>query len=209
MLLPSVRPPAGPKMRSKRLRRTSTCHSGGCACGAVRYEFRSTLFDAGWCHCRICQRVSGAPAMAFASVPPDDLVITEGAETVRRCASSEFGRREYCGACGTPLTMTTSRSPRSTTPMRCRPASTSSGQARSPGSRPRTIWPATNDSGRTRAVWRGRSPRLTSGHPGASRAARVGKPRSPPSYPALADGRQDKPSHGFRLQKPPASKIIA
>ena len=43
--------------------------TGGCMCGAVRYELKSEPFDCGWCHCRTCQLNSGAPAMVFASVP--------------------------------------------------------------------------------------------------------------------------------------------
>ncbi|HEX8640333.1 MAG TPA: GFA family protein [Allosphingosinicella sp.] len=78
---------------------------GGCACGAVRYRLKSGPFDAGWCHCRTCQRVSGAPAMAFASVAAGDLVFIAGADEVRRFESSGFGHRRYCGACGTPLTI--------------------------------------------------------------------------------------------------------
>ena len=78
---------------------------GGCACGAVRYRLESEPFDPGWCHCRTCQRVSGAPAMAFATVPADDFAFVKGAGTVRIFESSSFGRRQYCGACGTPLTI--------------------------------------------------------------------------------------------------------
>ena len=77
--------------------------TGGCACGAVRYELRSAPYDAGWCHCRTCQLVSGAPAMAFASVPAGDLVIVAGADRTKRFASSGFGRRRFCGDCGPPL----------------------------------------------------------------------------------------------------------
>jgi hypothetical protein len=77
--------------------------TGGCACGAVRYALISPPFDAGWCHCRTCQLNSGAPAMAFASVPAGDYVVTAGAERVKSFRSSHFGRRSFCGNCGTPL----------------------------------------------------------------------------------------------------------
>ena len=77
--------------------------TGGCACGAVRYQLKSAPGDAGWCHCRTCQLVSGAPAMAFASVPAGDLVFTRGEERLKRFDSSGFGHRLFCGACGTPL----------------------------------------------------------------------------------------------------------
>jgi len=79
--------------------------TGGCMCGAVRYELTSDPFDCGWCHCRTCQLNSGAPAMVFASVPHGDLVWTKGADRVRSVRSSNFGHREFCGACGTPLLM--------------------------------------------------------------------------------------------------------
>ena len=77
--------------------------TGGCACGAVRYELMSAPDDAGWCHCRTCQLNSGAPAMAFASVPVADYVVVDGADRVKSYASSSFGRRSFCGECGTPL----------------------------------------------------------------------------------------------------------
>ena len=85
--------------------------SGGCACGAVRYELKSEPFDAGWCHCRTCQLVSGSPAMAFASVPAEDFVVTGGEGLVRRFASSGFGSRRFCGECGSPLTMQVDHQP--------------------------------------------------------------------------------------------------
>ncbi len=83
----------------------SNSYTGGCACGAVRYILASPPFDAGWCHCRTCQLVSGAPAMAFASVPKGDFAVTAGAARVRRFASSAFGHRQHCADCGSPLTI--------------------------------------------------------------------------------------------------------
>ena len=77
--------------------------SGGCLCGAVRYELKSDPFDCGWCHCRTCQLNSGAPAMVFASVPDGDLVWTRGADKVKSVRSSSFGHREFCSECGTHL----------------------------------------------------------------------------------------------------------
>ena len=85
--------------------------TGGCACGGVRYELASAPFDAGWCHCRICQLTSGAPAMAFATVPAGDLVFVEGSGLVKSRRSSHFGQRQFCGACGTPLTIRVDHQP--------------------------------------------------------------------------------------------------
>ena len=85
--------------------------SGGCLCGAVRYELKSDPFDCGWCHCRTCQLNSGAPAMVFASVPDGDLVWTRGADKVKSVRSSSFGHREFCSECGTPFLMRVDHQP--------------------------------------------------------------------------------------------------
>jgi len=85
--------------------------TGGCACGAVRYELASEPFDAGWCHCRTCQLNSGSPAMAFASVAIGDFVFTQGEALAGRFASSDFGHRKFCVRCGTPLLMEDNDSP--------------------------------------------------------------------------------------------------
>ncbi len=79
---------------------------GGCACGAVRYRLMSEPFDCGWCHCRICQRVSGSPAMVFANVPAGELAWTKGGDKVKSFRSTSFGHRRYCGGCGTPFLRT-------------------------------------------------------------------------------------------------------
>lgn len=78
---------------------------GGCACGAVRYRLASEPYDAGWCHCRTCQRVSGAPAIAFATVRRTDHVIEQGADRVGRFRSTPFGERGFSRDCGTPLSI--------------------------------------------------------------------------------------------------------
>ena len=79
--------------------------TGGCMCGGVRYRLDSEPYDAGWCHCRICQLFSGSPAMAFATVPFGDWHVVEGLDQVRRVRTTSFGERQFCGSCGTGLTM--------------------------------------------------------------------------------------------------------
>jgi hypothetical protein len=85
--------------------------TGGCMCGSVRYELKSQPFDCGWCHCRTCQLSSGAPAMAFASVKDGDWVATQGSDKIKLIRSSNFGRRAFCGECGTPLYMRVDHQP--------------------------------------------------------------------------------------------------
>jgi hypothetical protein len=83
----------------------STRFTGGCACGAIRYRLASQPFDTGWCHCRLCQLSSGAPAMVFSTVPTADLLFEQGRDRLKVFASTGFGRRSFCGDCGSLLTM--------------------------------------------------------------------------------------------------------
>jgi hypothetical protein len=76
--------------------------SGGCACGAVRYETDAAPFHRTLCHCVDCRRAAGAPAVAWFSVPAAELRFVRGAPAVHR--SSPPVERGFCGACGTPLT---------------------------------------------------------------------------------------------------------
>jgi hypothetical protein len=79
--------------------------TGGCACGAVRYRLEQEPYDAGWCHCRVCQHVSGSGGMVFATVHFTRFVIEQGGNRIGRFASTKFGERAYCLQCGSPLTI--------------------------------------------------------------------------------------------------------
>jgi hypothetical protein len=76
---------------------------GGSACGAVRYALRAAPYDTGWCHCRLCQRSTGAPAVVFTTIGVVDFSITQGAPETWR--STCFGQRGFCAACGSLLTI--------------------------------------------------------------------------------------------------------
>jgi hypothetical protein len=75
-------------------------HTGGCACGKVRFEARGEPFRAGLCHCLTCRKVHGAPFNFFV-VFPRDAVTIDG--DMVEFASSEHGRRYSCRACGAPV----------------------------------------------------------------------------------------------------------
>ena len=74
--------------------------TGGCQCGAVRYRL-DTAPGGNICHCRMCQKASGGPFMAFGGVP-NAFVVTRGALSIFK--SSDIAERGFCAACGTPLT---------------------------------------------------------------------------------------------------------
>ena len=79
--------------------------TGGCACGAIRYALRSPPFDTGWCHCTLCRRTSGAPAIVFTTVPAGDFQLLQGADALRVWRSTSFGERAFCQRCGSLLSI--------------------------------------------------------------------------------------------------------
>lgn len=76
--------------------------TGGCLCGSVRYEAEANLQGAYYCHCRTCQRASGAPAEASLPVEPGSLKFTKNKPRYFR--SSPFAERGFCPECGSRLT---------------------------------------------------------------------------------------------------------
>jgi hypothetical protein len=76
--------------------------SGGCMCGAVRYEAMSGPVGVIYCHCESCRRHTGAPVSALAGFRHDEVRFT-GSER-KRYESSEGVARGFCGDCGTTLT---------------------------------------------------------------------------------------------------------
>ena len=82
---------------------------GGCLCGDVRYRITGEPIDAGYCHCRMCQRASGAPVVAWATWPVHVFEILTGALVLFR--SSARADRGFCGRCGTPLTFVSDDAP--------------------------------------------------------------------------------------------------
>jgi hypothetical protein len=77
-----------------------TCADGGCHCGAIRYSMPTAVEHHALCHCSDCRRHSGAPLVGWALVGQDTLEVS-GMPKVY--ASSEHGRRHFCGDCGTGL----------------------------------------------------------------------------------------------------------
>jgi hypothetical protein len=72
---------------------------GHCLCGAIAIEVPDrTTVDA--CHCGMCRRWSGGPALGIAC--GSDVQI-EGSEKLKVYRSSDWAERAFCGECGTHL----------------------------------------------------------------------------------------------------------
>ena len=75
--------------------------TGGCLCGATRFEARGTPILSAICHWRMCQRASGAPFMALLFMPSEGVAVTKGQPQVY--PSSPTSNRHCCARCGSPL----------------------------------------------------------------------------------------------------------
>ncbi len=75
--------------------------TGGCHCGAVRYEARGDAITHALCHCSDCRRHAGAPMVGWTMYPQAAVQVTKGELKIYQ--SSDQGRRHFCADCGTGL----------------------------------------------------------------------------------------------------------
>ena len=87
--------------------------TGGCLCGAVRYESVGESLFSLLCHCRDCQHQSGSAYVAAMRVPAAGFRITKGEPKVYVSASDAGNEvmREFCPECGCPLFIRVSARP--------------------------------------------------------------------------------------------------
>jgi hypothetical protein len=86
-----------------------TSHDGGCLCGQVRFRVTGPLLDSGYCHCRMCQRNSGAPVVAWATFSAASFSWIAGEPGTY--ASSAQAKRQFCAACGSYMVFRSDSNP--------------------------------------------------------------------------------------------------
>ena len=87
-----------------------TVLTGGCQCGAIRFALSAPPTKVSICHCRMCQKAVGAPFASFAEVGKSDFAWTRGQPAA--FPSSSIAERDFCQACGTPLSFRRIEGPR-------------------------------------------------------------------------------------------------
>jgi hypothetical protein len=83
----------------------SACITGGCACGAIRYQFTGEPLASLNCHCRDCQRETGGGSAPILIVPTAAFAVTRGTPG-RFDVIADNGNtttRTFCAACGSVL----------------------------------------------------------------------------------------------------------
>jgi hypothetical protein len=81
---------------------TSESYQGGCLCGAVRYTINSAPDWSAHCHCRSCQKATGAAFTTWVGLKKENFEVTNG--QIATCNTSPSVERGFCGRCGTSLT---------------------------------------------------------------------------------------------------------
>lgn len=84
----------------------TTPFTGGCACGAVRYESTAEPVFMLNCHCQDCRRSSGGPFASFFVVPKEAFKLSKGSLRFYGSPSEMGGKtqRGFCAECGSPIT---------------------------------------------------------------------------------------------------------
>lgn len=83
----------------------TTPMTGGCLCGAVRYELSVPPAMQAICHCSHCQRQAGSAFSTLIGVPDAAVTITTGQPKsyMDHGESGKVVERQFCETCGSPL----------------------------------------------------------------------------------------------------------
>lgn len=75
--------------------------TGGCHCGAIRYEATGDPLYVPYCHCASCRKTTGAPVVVFINFEATKIRFTKGDRKVYWSSANVM--RTFCGDCGTPI----------------------------------------------------------------------------------------------------------
>ena len=75
-------------------------YAGGCLCGNIRYSVKGNPTFPHLCSCRMCQKWSGAPTVAWVEFPVDSIEWNGSGGVPSFYQSSEKTRRGSCPKCG-------------------------------------------------------------------------------------------------------------
>lgn len=93
---------------------TDTLLTGGCNCGAIRFEVSASPLAVIACHCTQCRRQSGAAYSINLIVRASSMEVTGTPDTWQDndTGSGAPLAREHCGTCGSPIRSVPSAAPK-------------------------------------------------------------------------------------------------
>jgi hypothetical protein len=77
--------------------------SGGCRCGALRYEVDGDLGPVVNCHCAFCRRIHGAPFTTIVFLSHHAFAWAPGSAEPARWTTPAGNIRQFCGVCASPV----------------------------------------------------------------------------------------------------------
>jgi hypothetical protein len=91
----------------------SEAYTGGCACGAIRYEIAGEPMLMSDCQCRDCQHKSGTGHGSYVAFPDKRSVKLEGKATHWDMVADNGNvkTRAFCPTCGCPVYLTFAATP--------------------------------------------------------------------------------------------------
>lgn len=81
---------------------TDVVLSGGCLCGAIRYQADAMPFAADYCHCSKCRKHNGSVVVAWMDFKAEQVYWLKDMPV--EYVSSETVRRGFCAKCGSTIT---------------------------------------------------------------------------------------------------------
>ena len=77
--------------------------TGGCLCGAVRFELNGPIEVINYCHCSRCRRRTGSAFATVVHAQLEDFRFVAGEEGIATFVPEGWNRRSFCRTCGSPL----------------------------------------------------------------------------------------------------------
>ena len=84
--------------------------TGGCYCGALRFEISGEIPMRALCLCRTCQRISGGSGNLFIGIAASAFRYIQG-EPRRFTRASDTPTREFCAECGVQIAARSPKAP--------------------------------------------------------------------------------------------------
>jgi hypothetical protein len=86
--------------------------TGGCLCGALRYEISGEIPMRALCLCATCQKISGGAGNLFLGIEASNFRYTQGApRRFQRQGASDAPTREFCSECGVHIAARSPKAP--------------------------------------------------------------------------------------------------
>jgi hypothetical protein len=78
-------------------------YSGGCLCGAVRFQIQGEIRNIIHCHCSECRRAQGTAFATNGIVKAQDFELVSGERLLTGYDSNEDQTKFFCSVCGSPI----------------------------------------------------------------------------------------------------------